>query len=42
MFAQWDCHELPGEANRTSKRKRGDMINKEYMEEIKEQTQNGQ
>ena len=35
------CHELPGEANRTSKRKRGDMRNKEYMEAIKEQTQNG-
>ena len=35
------CHELPGEANRTSKRKRGDMGNKEYMEAIKEQTQNG-
>ena len=36
-----DCHDLPGEANRTSKRKRGDMRNKEYMEAIKEQTQNG-
>ena len=35
------CHELPGEANRTSKRKRGDMRNKEHMEAIKEQTQNG-
>ena len=35
------CHELPGEANRTSERKRGDMRNKEYMEAIKEQTQNG-
>ena len=35
------AHELPGEANRTSKRKRGDMRNKEYMEAIKEQTQNG-
>ena len=35
------CHELPGEANRTSKRKRGDMRNKDYMEAIKEQTQNG-
>ena len=35
------CHELPGEANRTSKRKRGDMRNREYIEAIKEQTQNG-
>ena len=35
------CHELPGEAIRTSKIKRGDMRNKEYMEAIKEQTQNG-
>ena len=35
------CHELPGEANRTSKRKRGDMRNMEYMEAIKEQTKNG-
>ena len=35
------CHELPGEANRTSNRKRGDMRNREYMEAIKEQTQNG-
>ena len=29
------CHELPGEANRTSKR--GDMRNREYMEAINEQ-----
>ena len=35
------CHELPGEANRTSKSKRGDMRNREYIEAIKVQTQNG-
>ena len=35
------CHELSGETNRTSKRNRGDTRNKEYMEAIKEQTQNG-
>ena len=40
MYMMRHCHELPGEANRTSKRKRGDMRNKEYMEAIKEQTQN--
>ena len=40
IFCGYVCHELPGEANRTSKRKRGDMRNKEYMEAIKEQTQN--
>ena len=34
------CHELPGETIRTNKRKRGDTRNKEYMEAIKEQTQN--
>ena len=33
------CHELPGEANRTSKRKRGDMRSKEA---IKETSQNGE
>ena len=41
MTMDFFCHELPGEANRTSKRKRGDMRNREYMEAIKEQTQNG-
>ena len=35
-----DCHELSGETIRTSKRQRGDTRNKEYMEAIKEQTQN--
>ena len=33
--------QLLKKANRTSKRKRGDMRNKEYMEAIKEQTQKG-
>ena len=34
------CHILSGETIRTNKKKRGDTRNKEYMEMIKEQTQN--